>query len=298
MNEFYRDIRKIKELYNSGENVIEFLNKNQSSNLNALGSILISYDLQSGSYIDYYNNNKTQKEGYTKAIANHLNNLGTFNNLLEAGVGEATTLATLIKYLDHKPDRIFGFDLSWSRIKYAREFCENVGQSEIELATGDLFLPPFEENSIDVVYTSHSIEPNGGKERDALIALHKIANRYLVLFEPIYEFASPNAQARMRQHGYIKGLYKEALELGFNVVKYELLEGIEKSENPTGVIIIEKNELGLNSSKSGFACPYSQTPLTLENGYLTSENKFLSYPIIDGILCLNPDNAILTTHHS
>jgi ubiquinone/menaquinone biosynthesis C-methylase UbiE len=35
---------------------------------------------------------------------------------------------------------------------------------QADLVVADLFHIPFADNSVDVVYTSHSLEPNGGRE--------------------------------------------------------------------------------------------------------------------------------------
>jgi ubiquinone/menaquinone biosynthesis C-methylase UbiE len=42
-------------------------------------------------------------------------------------------------------------------------------------STGNIFSLPFLHNSIDIVYTSHSIEPNGGKENLLLKELYRVA---------------------------------------------------------------------------------------------------------------------------
>ena len=67
------------------------------------------------------------------------------------------------------------------------------------LFVGDLFNAPIEDSSFDVVYTSHSLEPNGGFERKALIELHRITRKYLVLFEPIYELGSSKSKVFMEK---------------------------------------------------------------------------------------------------
>ena len=63
------------------------------------------------------------------------------------------------------------------------------------------------DNAIDVVYTSHSIEPNGGREEEALLELYRIAKKYVVLLEPCYEKASSAARKRMEKHNYITNLF-------------------------------------------------------------------------------------------
>ena len=77
-----------------------------------------------------------------------------------------------------------------------------------------MFNLPLLDNSIDIVYTSHSMEPNGGHEEELLAELYRVTNNYLILLEPAYEFASEEARARMRKHGYVTNLYETAKRLG------------------------------------------------------------------------------------
>lgn len=44
-------------------------------------------------------------------------------SIMEAGVGEATTLGGVLDILqENLYDRVYGFDISWSRVKYAGKF--------------------------------------------------------------------------------------------------------------------------------------------------------------------------------
>ncbi|CAM5272174.1 Methyltransferase domain-containing protein OS=Lysinibacillus sphaericus OX=1421 GN=LS41612_21290 PE=4 SV=1 [Lysinibacillus sphaericus] len=65
---------------------------------------------------------------------------------------------------------------------------------------------PLANNSIDLVYTVHALEPNGGKELEALKELYRVASKYVVLVEPYYEGANSEAKERMDRLGYIKGI--------------------------------------------------------------------------------------------
>ena len=46
-----KGIQKIKEIYANGENIIQHLKTVGANKLNSIEDILISYDIQSGSYI-------------------------------------------------------------------------------------------------------------------------------------------------------------------------------------------------------------------------------------------------------
>ena len=71
---------------------------------------------------------------------------------------------------------------------------------------GNMFHIPFADNSIDIVYTSHSMEPNGGREKEAMAELYRVAGKYLVLLEPSYELATDDGKQRMDRLGYVKGM--------------------------------------------------------------------------------------------
>ena len=142
--------RQLYSLYKKGVN-------------NTSKMIEVAYDLQSGSYTAGLKNEKNAKINkiYTKSVVNAILQLCKPKSIMEAGVGEATTLADVAASLGEDVCS-FGFDISWSRVAYAKRYLEKNNVSNATLCTGDMFNIPFAENSIDVVYTSHSIEPNVG----------------------------------------------------------------------------------------------------------------------------------------
>jgi hypothetical protein len=87
---------RIKELHESGENIIQYFKDQDGRVLNSIQDILISYDFQSGSYIKGIEKNKEYSNAYTKLLADVINDLGIFENIIEVGVGEATTLGNVI----------------------------------------------------------------------------------------------------------------------------------------------------------------------------------------------------------
>ena len=290
-----KELAKIKDIYKEGKNIIAYIKNRTDSENNSLESIMISYDFQAGSYIDYCNNHPEYIDKYTQALANVINGLGTHDSILEAGVGEATTLANTILKLNSLPPSVFGFDISWSRIKFGKGYIEKKNIPDVQLFTADMFNIRLPDNSVDVVYTSHSIEPNGGKEREALTELYRVANKYLVLLEPAYEFASEEAKARMLSHNYATKLYETALDLGYNITEHRLFDISSNPLNPTGLIIIKK-ELDNPLEIPVLSCPITKKPLEKIRNCYYSSYSLLAYPIIDDVPCLLPDNAIIATH--
>jgi len=286
-------LNRIKQLYLENKNIIKYLKELEGRESNSIEDIMISYDFQAGTYIQEYKRNSSFKKKYCSRLANILDNLENYDSLLEAGVGEGTTLGPLLYSLQKRPDKSYGFDISWSRIKYAKKFINELNLDNVELFTGDLFCAPLKNNSIDIVYTSHSIEPNGGKEKEALMELYRIANKYLILLEPSYEFAGEEARKRMLSHGYITNLYSAAIELGYDIIAHRLFEVSANPLNPTGLIIIRK---GLESDAlDPLCCPLTKTSIVKKNNAYYSQESLIAYPIIDDIPCLLPQNAIIAT---
>lgn len=284
---------KIKDIYENNGNIIKYLKKFGMNKNNSIEDILISYDFQAGSYIRKYNEDSKLANEYCKCLSKVLNDFGKFNSLLEVGVGEATTLGNLINLLNNKPEKIYGFDLSWSRIKYANSFLDKLKIYDIELFVGDLFCIPLKENSIDVVYTSHSIEPNGEREEEALRELYRITNKYLVLLEPSYELASAEAKNRMMEHGYITKLYSTAVKLGYKIIEHRLFDISANTLNPTGLLIISKEKD--EKIEKPLCCPITKSDIMKVKNVYFSEQSLLAYPVIDDIPCLLKQNAIVAT---
>lgn len=292
-------LSKIKGIFESGGNIIEYLNSIKEVKLNSIEDIMISYDFQAGSYIKNYYENQEYSQLNTSHIAKVLNDLAQaseINSLLEVGIGEATTLFGVVSKLNKVPNKILGFDISWSRLNYAKQFLEKKNLKDVNLFVADLFNIPLSDNSVEFVYTSHSIEPNGGYEKEALEELYRITSKYLVLIEPGYEFASNEGKERMKKNGYVTHLYETAIDLNYKVIEYRRFETTINPLNPSCLIVIEKNTK--SSNHLDLLCPISKKRLkiTPEN-FLYSSDGHLAYPMLCEIPCLLKDNAILAIHY-
>jgi ubiquinone/menaquinone biosynthesis C-methylase UbiE/uncharacterized protein YbaR (Trm112 family) len=289
-------LARVKEIYERNGNLMEYLRSMEGKQENTLEDILISYDFQAGAYTKSYKSFPTLRDQLSYHLAEVLNKLGNHSSILEAGVGEATILGLAMPQLLQQPKQILGFDLSWSRIKEALKFLEECNLPDVELFVADLFNPPIKNNSVDLVYTVNALEPNGGKEKEALQALYRITRKYLVLLEPVYEFGSDEAKARMEKHGYVKGLYDTAIGLGYNVVEYRPFEVSLNPLNPSGLIIISKEADGVPEEQP-VCCPITHGSIIKNEECYYSPESMLAYPILGKIPCLLPQNAIVATKY-
>lgn len=288
--------------YARGENAMAFARAQlaeYSEGGNQRIATLVAYDLQAGTYVDGARKNPEFNKVWCRQLAELLDPLLPPNGtLLELGVGEATTLTGVLNELGDKAQRSFGFDISWSRIKVANDWLVEKSQQS-ELFVGDLFHIPLADNSIDVVYSAHSFEPNGGHEEWLIAECLRVARVGVVLVEPIYELASPEAQARMRSHGYVRGLRRAAEKMDCTIDDYRLLQCNPNPLNPSGVLKLKKAAIVSLYDESAVSaqwqCPLTGKALIKKGGYFLVEGVGIAYPILDGVPLLRPEHGVIAS---
>ena len=292
---------RYREAFRQGRNLMRLARRRGRSGRNSSQAILLAYDLQAGSYLRAYRRNREQYEKIYRKIATYiLQGLGARLpqpfSLLEVGVGDGTTLRGVLSLLGKKVGRCLGFDLSWSRVSVARKWV-GARRAGVDLFVGTLFQIPLRNNSIDVVYSHHSLEPNGGREREALRECLRVARRCVVLIEPCYEKAGPAARRRMKYHGYVKNLAGHARKLGARVLHQQLVPEPLNPMNPSSVLILAKKGPRRNRHRNqNFICPVTYTPLHKKHGAYFSRQAKLVYPILRNIPMLRPENALFAEH--
>jgi uncharacterized protein YbaR (Trm112 family) len=190
----------------------------------------------------------------------------------------------------------YAVDISLSRLavgrKYVREQLDETLRGKIHPVAATLFNLPLATGGVDVVWTSHALEPNGGREAEAITELARIARKYLVLFEPSYERNSAAGRERMERLGYIRNL-EGAIA---SIPELELVDVIKMARteddlNPTYAHVIRKKS-GDSVADSALRCPITYGPLDSREGYLYSRNALLAFPVVEGIPVLRPDKGI------
>jgi SAM-dependent methyltransferase len=224
-----------------GRNVTHALREHLGTDRNTPEAIEVAYDLQAGSYVDFAEKQPDFLNAYAEQLAGLLDpHLQDGDVLLDAGTGEMTTLAHILKALRTPLARVYASDISSKRLAIGQDYAAKHGVS-VEPLHAELASIPLPNESVSVVTTNHALEPNGGREREILSELLRVTKRKLVLFEPCFELASDEGKARMRQHGYIQDLAHHATHLGAIIESVTPLEMVHNPLNPTTCFVISKN---------------------------------------------------------
>jgi SAM-dependent methyltransferase len=234
--------RQLRDRMEQGENIAAHLRQDAQSVTNTQAIIELAYDLQAGSYVAGLQDSslRLHKERLAEHLAGKIRNICQPASVLDAGMGEATTLSAVMARLASPQTTFFGFDISWSRIATARAWLRSQSGADVVMCTGELQALPYADSSVDVVYTTHAIEPNRGAEEAILRELHRVARECVVLFEPDYDLASADARERMDRHGYCRGLRATAEKLGYEVVEHTAYADSFRRDNPSATTVIRK----------------------------------------------------------
>jgi ubiquinone/menaquinone biosynthesis C-methylase UbiE len=289
----YKDISTIKKAFLKNENIIEHLKRKKTLHLSE--SIQYSYDLQSGKYYKKRNNSKFIKprKEIAKKLFSLISKLGA-KSVLEVGVGEGNTMNILkSKKIINNPN-FFGFDISLSRLLYCKKFFDEVGIKDVILFCANMNKIPLPDNSIDIVYTVHALEPNHGHEHMLLKELMRITRRYLILIEPTYELGSKRTKNHIKKHGYVRDLPKFLKKLGFKILIHEYLN-TEVKHNESAIIVVQKNEKLPMKRNVKFVSPISCKYLKKDSNYWYCKDDGYLFPIIKNIPCFIKENAILSS---
>lgn len=295
------NISELRQAYSRGENITQILT-NSNPGLGRSEIIEIAYDIQSGSYSKHALESPGIIKQYAREIYDLANpHLADHYIILDCGAGELTTLSALSEHLPAKC-LLIACDISLSRLKVGRRFAERAMRGDLardlRLFVADMAQLPIADSSVDVVFTSHALEPNHGRERELLAELLRVARRKLLLFEPSWENADDLMRARMEQHGYVRDLPQHIDAAGGRLISVEPLPNPLNPLNTTYCYVVEPANKKSQPSfaDQAFQCPRSGHPLHKQQSYWWSQEGGWAYPEIDRIACLREKHGVLMSH--
>jgi ubiquinone/menaquinone biosynthesis C-methylase UbiE/uncharacterized protein YbaR (Trm112 family) len=288
------DIREIRALYERGENIIQWVRRQEGAENNTPTAIAYSYDMQAGSYVAELESAEilALKARLGRRLADVLDVLKP-ESLLDAGVGEATSLLPTLAAMKVRP-AVLGFDFSVSRLLWAKRHLAAHGHGDATLFLADLDRVPLADASIDVVLTVHALEPNRGQEQAILSELLRVARRHLVMVEPCYERATLEMRTWIDKHGYVRGLPETLQSLGHPA---RLIEPFGADQNPVNAASLFIVDIADAKPRrpAEFVSPISRRPLMRQADCWFCPDDGHAFPIVGGIPCLRQQNAVLAS---
>lgn len=298
------NIAKVREVYQNGGNIIKYLKENNDAAASLSEIIEISYDLQAGTYIQHVDSNADWAKSYWQEVAGlflaHAPSSSAAGlTMLDVGSGELTSLSGIASLLPKDfAQEILAFDISWSRLIKGKSYLASRHRDiadQFRVFSADMLRIPLPANSVDLVTSNHALEPNRAQQLEMMTELFRVAKRRLVLCEPGYEIASPEARNRMDEHGYIKDLDSTVAALGGEMVAKIPLKTVANPLNPTVCYVIDVKKHNATSNPPHFTVPGSDAPLREVRGFYHNQQAGLSYPVLDGVPILRAKNAIVST---
>lgn len=291
-------IMAARKAYENDENITQNLRLMMGLEENSAFIIEVSYDLQAGTYVKSVLHNAEYYEKYHAEYSSILRSVfekHSVNTCLDVGAGELTTLVGVMNNLADCNIDFYALDISVNRIKHGLKYCSEYlkqGVKNPSCFAADIYEIPLPSNSIDFVISSHALEPNGGRERNVMSEVLRVAKYGAVLFEPSFEDNSDEGQERMSRLGYVKGLPEAIDAVGGKLVDKIRVENISNPLNPTYAFVIEKVQQQKQAADRGvyFTDPGSEHPLELKDNWYRSTETGLVYPVLDGVPILRTQN--------
>lgn len=292
-------LQKLRELFSQGSNLTNWITANKIPISEELVAVI--YDLQAGTYTSFAQSNPLQIKSFVAEIAYAICTLPEYwdiSTILDCGTGEGTTLIPLLEELGFE-GQVLGFDVSPSRASWGARNAQD--RASVDFFVAEMSRIPLDDNSIDLVLTVHSLEPNGGREKQLIAELARISAKYVVMVEPDFENASPEQKIRMDQLGYIRNLEMAASLVNLELLHKTAIKGNSNPLNKASMWIYKKADNRMQAGNREGQVPtggqYWVDPmylgsLKLENGWLKSDYGTW-YPIFQGLPLLRLNDATL-----
>ena len=294
---FNLNIECLKDLYENGENISDYVYRKTGDEELA---VLVSYEIQAGRYIAAIEGEKST-ENFQASMQQFVDLFSRLRprSILEAGVGEGTTLVNILSLFPEAGGEfqwVGGFDISLARVMFAKSYGKQKRlKNSYSLFTGRIEQIPLEDDSIDLVFTSHAIEPNYGKEKEIIAELFRVTRNWLVLREPSFDLGGEPTRDHIRRCRYADNIIGTLREGGYDIVEHRLWGYDFNPNNKTAITVIHKSEKdrAFDFLQPRFVNPLTRSELIEREGFLYDSRCGLIFPILSDIPCLLAENALL-----
>ena len=163
-----------------------------------------------------------------------------FSTLLEVGVGELTTIESVVAN-NKQLTQIFGIDLSLNRMLHGMEEYKKRQKLIPKVSKANATNLPFNDSVFDLVYSRHTLEQMPMIFTAALDEMIRVSRKFIVLFEPSYEKGNITQKLKMIRNDYFRGLDKFLSgREDIKVNKSFLMRNSANPLNRTSCYVIEK----------------------------------------------------------
>jgi len=290
ISKIYRDCKKV---YSKKQNVQKFIEKKYNIPRSAV--INISYNIQSGSYINFFRklslkNKKKIYEPFIKCINEFFPEK---KEILDFGCGELTSSHYFFKNIKNIK-KFFANDVSLNRIligqKYVKKIISKKSFKKFKIFCSAHDQLPFLDNSIDLIITNHVLEPNNKYKIKILKELLRVSRLGLCLMEPHYEISSIKQKKRMCKLGYIRNIEKTFKKLNYQCLIQRKEFHLNKNNISSIFIVRKKKPLKKNSSQ--FVDLTTKKKLLIKNNFFYSKENFRLYPCFNNIPIFSDESQI------
>jgi ubiquinone/menaquinone biosynthesis C-methylase UbiE/uncharacterized protein YbaR (Trm112 family) len=221
-----------------------------------------------------------------------------FNNVLEVGVGELTTLEDVYSAFGPALD-CYGVDLSLNRVVHGIREYSTKHDLLPNVAKANALKLPFADNSFDLVITRHTLEQMPTIYKEVIDEIARVSRHHIVFFEPSFTMGSLTQKLKMLNNDYVRGIFGHVSRLeGFVASKRVLMDNSANPLNHTACYRAVSKHPPKGSSTTGevpFVCPITLSELKHKGNYLYSEAASRAYPIIEDVPVLDPAYSLTLT---
>ncbi len=274
----------LNQKFKKKKNLQIFLKKKKFSDEQ---SIKMSYNVQSGTYIKFFNSlskNKINKI-YQPIIDVIKKNFNDSKTILDFGCGELTTSLFIFNKIKKNIKNYYANDVSLNRLilgqNYLKSKLKNKEFKKIKLFCNSSAGLPFKDNSIDLIITIHSLEPNNKHKELFINELFRVSKKGLILMEPHYEISNDQQKKRMLKFNYIRGIKKLFNKKNCNLKIIKKDHHIN-SLNVSSLFVVKKKPIRKNNS-TVYVEPKTYDNLKDINNFLYSPKSLRLYPVYNDI---------------